>query len=210
MARADGAELRVPLGSIDASANVKSWLEIRGAYLVRQQWDISCGAAALSTILTHDFHANRSELAVAISMLANADPAVVRARGGFSLLDLKRYANAVGFVADGYGGMSLNDLEMAGAPAILPVRIRALDHFIVFRERIAGKVLIGDPAFGNLLLPERQFLDMWKSRIALLIRPAQLNMRYEPLSLDRMQLPIPDLNHVYRVSRGAGELPGVR
>jgi len=205
------ADVRVPTRQGEVSVAVKSWLEIRDDRLVRQQWDISCGAAALSTILVHEFGTNHSELAIAVSILANTDPARVRARGGFSLLDLKRYAEAVGFAAEGYGGMTLADLEQARNPAILPVRIHELDHFIVFHERVAGKVLIGDPAFGNLLITERKFLEMWQSGVALVVYPdAAMSAHYQPLSVDEMQLAVPNLNHVYRVSRGLRMPPVVR
>jgi predicted double-glycine peptidase len=210
-ANASAGELRGPLGHHDVSVRVKSWLEIRDDHLVRQQWDISCGAAALSTILVYEFGADHSELAIALSILANTDPAKVRARGGFSLLDLKRYGDAVGFSAEGYGGLTLDDLADAAVPAILPVRIHGLDHFVVFRERVGDRVLLGDPAFGNLLVPEREFLEMWQSGIGLLVHPGAASAaRHERLSLDRMQLAIPDLNHVYRISRPGGALPAVR
>ena len=208
---AAAAEVRMPLGRQHVSVKVQSWREIRDDHLVRQTWDVSCGAAALSTILSRDFGANHSELAIAVSILANTDPGRVRARGGFSLLDLKRYAEAVGFEAEGYGGMSLADLDEAARPAILPVRIHGLDHFVVFRERLAGKVLIGDPAFGNLLLDEGQFRGIWQSGVALLVHPKESGeRRYERLSLDRMRLSVPNLNDVYRISRAGSTLPPVR
>jgi predicted double-glycine peptidase len=208
---ARAGEVRTALGGQDVSVRVKSWLEIRDDRLVRQQWDLSCGAAALSTILMHHFGADHSELAIAASILANTDPATVRARGGFSLLDLKRFSDAVGFPAEGYGGLTLDDLEAAEVPAILPVRIHGLDHFVVLRERIAGKVVIGDPAFGNLVVADAQFLEMWQSGIALFVHPpAATTAGHEPLSLERLGLPVPDLNHVYRVSRGVGPLPPKR
>ena len=204
-------ELRAPLGRTDVTVPVKSWLEIRDDRLARQQWDVSCGAAALSTVLMHDFGADFSELTVAVSMLANTDPETVRERGGFSLLDLKRFSDAVGFPAEGFGGLTLDDIESEGVPAILPVRIRELDHFIVFRERIGGKVLIGDPAFGNLLVPENQFLRMWQSGIALFVYPGTTgSVGFERLPLDRMQLGIPDLHYLYRVANGPARLPVMR
>lgn len=205
------ATLRMTLGGSPVAVPVRSLLEIRDHRLVRQGWDTSCGAAALSTVLTHEHGAPYSELSIAVSMLANTDPRQVRARGGFSLLDLKRFAEAVGFEAEGYGGLDIDDLAEPGEPAILPVRIRGLDHFVVFRHRAGSRVLVADPAFGNLVIPERQFLRMWRSGIALFVAPANsMRSPRETLPDNLLELAIPDLGYAYRVSRGTGALPSGR
>src|ERR671914_1792831 len=90
---------------------VRSLLEIRRGNVIVQQWDISCGAAALATILTYQYGDQVSEKRIAEAMLRRTDPLRVKHRGGFSLLDLKRYAEMRGFQADGYTGVSLADLE---------------------------------------------------------------------------------------------------
>jgi predicted double-glycine peptidase len=207
-AGAQSASLRLPLAGHDASVSVRSLLEIRDHRLVRQGWDISCGAAALSTILTHTFDTPYSELTIAVSILANTDPAEVRARGGFSLLDLKRFAEAVGFEARGYGGLTLADLGDSRAPAIVPVTIRGLDHFVVFRHRIGDRVLIGDPAFGNLVVSERRFARMWQSGLGMFVAPpGGADQGRGTLPDNLMELAIPDLRYAYRVFRGAGAIP---
>ena len=124
------AQMTLPIetGAQRISRPVMSFLEMRERNLVRQGWDISCGAAALSTVLTYHFGAPYSEATIAVSILRNTDPARVRERGGFSLLDLKRFAEAVGYSADGYANLTLEDLNEANVPAILPVRIQNLDH----------------------------------------------------------------------------------
>lgn len=181
---------------------VRSFLDQRERNLVRQGWDISCGAAALSTILTYDYQQPYSEATIAVSILANTDPATVRQRGGFSLLDLKRFAEAAGFTANGYGQLTLDDLVSFEAPLIVPVRIRGLDHFVVFRGVIAGKVLIGDPAFGNLILPRDRFLEFWTSGIGFIVEPRhEMDRQLAQLSAEAMPLSVPDLNHVYRLSQ---------
>ena len=184
-------------------------LELRDRNLVRQGWDISCGAAALSTVLTYDFGTTYTEGTIAVSILANTDPERVRERGGFSLLDLKRFAEAVGYTAEGYANVSLDDLVDSGLPVILPVTIRGLDHFVVFRGQIAGRVLIGDPAFGNLTLSERRFRQIWTSGIGFFVEPAgDTAGSYRPD--EAVSLTIADLSYVYRLSSRFGAPPAVR
>lgn len=208
------AQTDVPVVSDDQRlrAPVTSFLEMRERNLVRQAWDASCGAAALSTVLTHHFGTPYSEATIAVSILSNTDPQRVRERGGFSLLDLKRFAEAVGYVATGYGQLTVDDLAGHVGPVIVPVVIRGLDHFVVFRGRVAGRVLIGDPAFGNLVLPEAHFRRYWTSGIGFFVEPAgeQTDGRSEPLGSEAMHLTVPDLNYIYRLGSVPARLPGGR
>ena len=77
---------------------------------MRQRWDISCGAAALSTVLTYDYNDPTSETGIVVWILHRVDAARVRDRGGFSLLDLKHFAEARGYRAEGFSGMTMEDL----------------------------------------------------------------------------------------------------
>ena len=150
-------------------ADVTSWYDLRHRQLVRQQWDISCGAAALSTLLTWYFGLPLNEETVARALLQTTRVTRVQARGGFSLLDLKRFVEAIGMRGEGYAEMSLEDLQAMNQPAIIPVSLYGLDHFVVYRGQLAEQVFIGDPAFGNLSLSADQFNAVWNSRIAFFV-----------------------------------------
>jgi predicted double-glycine peptidase len=147
--------------SADTRGPVRSLLEIRQENVIVQQWDVSCGAAALATLLTYHHGAPVSEKAVAQGMLGKTDPLRVKVRGGFSLLDLKRYASARGFQADGYSDMTLADLVKLG-PAIVPVVLDRYPHFVVFRARDGDRVLIADPAYGNRSVEVEVFEKAWQ------------------------------------------------
>lgn len=208
---ASGGEVVISPTGQRLATPVKSFLEMREDKLVRQGWDISCGAAALSTVLTHDFGRPYSEATIAVSILSNTDPERVRSRGGFSLLDLKRFAEAVGFSATGYGGLTPDDLAQSSVPVILAVRIRDFDHFVVYRGRFANRVLIGDPAFGNLTLTDNQLQAVWRNGIGFFVRPdGDEKLDGEPLSPDTMNLAIPDLTYVYRTVLGGDVAPPTR
>ncbi len=196
------------LGNVYVSQNVTSIAELRWKKLTRQGWDISCGAAALSTLLTYHNGRPFSELAITLSILKNSDPDQVRARGGFSLYDLKRFVKAVGLEGLGYGGMTLDDLRDFAVPAILPIRLHDLDHFVVFRQRIGGHIVIGDPAFGNYVIPQERFDRLWKSRIAFYVvtgtekemfEQQRANRQRSPLAPNIMDLTIPNLNYASRL-----------
>ena len=202
------SSIGIHFGNVRFKSNVKSLSEIRWDKLTRQGWDISCGAAALSTLLTYHNKRPFSEMAVTLTILKNSDPSLVRKRGGFSLYDLKRFVAAIGLEGLGYGDMTLKDLDVFSIPAILPIRINNLDHFVVFRKYLGNHVLVGDPAFGNISLPADRFIKMWKSKIAfyvvtsdekkLLTKQDKIKTKSE-LSTQMMQFAIPNPRYVPRV-----------
>ncbi|HEX2919435.1 MAG TPA: C39 family peptidase [Edaphobacter sp.] len=150
---------------------VRSLQEIRGEGVVRQKWDMSCGAAALSTLLTYEFKDNTPETAIVVWILHRVDAVKVRARGGFSLLDLKRFAQARGYNAEGYAGMSLEELASQKTSVIVPIRLKGFDHFIVVHRIVNGRVIIADPGFGNLTMTVDRFQHLWKEGIVFVVHP---------------------------------------
>lgn len=143
-----------------AERAVRSLMEMRQENLIIQQWDNSCGAAALATILTYDKGYPVTEQQVAQGMLRQTDALRVRHRGGFSLLDMQRYAESQGFQSDGYSSMTLEDLAEQ-VPMIVPIRVRGYDHFVIVRRVRQHKVDIADPGFGNYQMPAREFASAW-------------------------------------------------
>jgi predicted double-glycine peptidase len=152
-----------------ARTAVRSLLEIRQEHVVAQRWDTSCGAAALATLLRYQHGLAASEKEVAEAMLRRGDPLKVKVRGGFSLLDLKRYADAVGLEGVGFMKMDLDDL-LGMVPAIVPITTRGYPHFVVIRGRADGKILIADPSFGNRTLDIETFERAWQGNVGFIVR----------------------------------------
>jgi len=159
-------------GAQERLGRVRSLAEIRHQTVVIQQWDASCGAAALATLLTFDLDDPVSERAVASAMLHRTNPIRVRTRGGFSLLDMQVYAESRGYGADGFADMSLMDLaEML--PAVVPVQFHGYDHFVVVRQIHDDLVLFADPAYGKRTMSPTSFDRAWKQKVAFVVtRPA--------------------------------------
>ena len=147
---------------------VKSLQEIRHEGVVLQKWDLSCGSAALSTLLTYDVGDPVGEEEIIATILKRADPVKIRARQGFSLLDLKKFAVSRGHEADGYGKLDMLHLVQL-APAIVPTRIGGNDHFVVFRGVQDGHVLLADPGYGNRSMTVDQFEAVWPKHIAFVV-----------------------------------------
>ena len=146
------------------SKQVVSLIELRQAKVVRQQWDLTCGAAAIATLMTYQLNRPVSEREVTLAMLQRTSPLLVRLRLGFSLLDLKRYAATQGLEATGYGGLGLDDL-VAMAPVIVPIRSHGFRHFVVLRGRSGDRLLLADPAFGNRTMSADTFEAQWANHL---------------------------------------------
>jgi len=138
---------------------VTSWRDIPFRTIVRQQYDYSCGSAAVATLLTHHYGVPTREADVFTAMWAVGDQAKIR-KVGFSLLDMKRYLEGRGFRADGYR-LSLDQLAAARTPAIVLITMGSYRHFVVVKGFRGDQVLLGDPARGLMVVPRAQFEKMW-------------------------------------------------
>lgn len=143
---------------------VKSLLEMRHENVVIQQWDLSCGAAALATLLKYQHGEPVTEKEVALALMKREeyikDPQIIQSREGFSLLDLKRHVDARGYQGSGYGKLQLKDL-VAKAPLIVPIHTHGYNHFVVFRGLYGDRALLADPAWGNRTMRVDEFMEHW-------------------------------------------------
>lgn len=149
------------------SVPVTSFAENKFRHLVRQQYDFSCGSAALATLLTHHYGHPVDEQQVFEAMFALGDQARIR-RAGFSMLDMKNYLASVGFEAGGYR-LGLDRLQQTAVPAVALLSINGYLHFVVVKGVRSDQVLIGDPALGLRTMPRAQFEAGWNG-IFFLIR----------------------------------------
>ncbi len=151
-------------GSAGERGVVKSLLEARQERVVVQNWDLSCGAAALATLLNYQHGDKVREKEVALGLIAQAryveNPLLVRLRHGFSLYDLKRYVDARGYEGIGFGRMELKDL-VEKAPIMVPITSNGYNHFVIFRGQMGNRVLLADPAYGNRTMPAAKFERAW-------------------------------------------------
>lgn len=153
-----GARLAMPAASIK---------EMRFRTTLRQQYDFSCGSAALATLLTHHYGYPVTEQQVFEQMFVHGDQAKIR-KEGFSLLDMQRFLAARGFRADGFR-LPLQELVDAKLPAIVLVADHGYHHFVVVKGAVGERILIGDPAKGTRALSRGEFESIWASKLLFVI-----------------------------------------
>lgn len=165
-ALADRVSIYGPVGEY-YSVPVTSLREARFKTTIRQQYDFSCGSAAVATLLTYQYGQPVSEELVFANMFVNGDQAKIREEG-FSLLDMKRYLASQGFLADGYE-LPLSKLEETKIPAIVLIVENGYHHFVVVKGVRGDRVLIGDPARGTRSISREHFESIWESQLLFVI-----------------------------------------
>jgi uncharacterized protein len=97
----------------------------------------------------------------------NGDQAKIRVEG-FSLLDMKRYLESLGFEADGFEE-PLGKLVTASLPAVVLINQAGYNHFVVVKGVQDGRVLIGDPAGGARAMSQAAFEAAWVNGVLFVI-----------------------------------------
>ncbi|NLN59899.1 MAG: C39 family peptidase [Deltaproteobacteria bacterium] len=151
---------------------VKSMKEMRYEGIVRQRLDISCGTAALATVLKYYYGQDVSEEDVIADILNHGDREQI-AQKGFSMLDLKRYTERMGgFRAEGYR-VSFDSLKKLKLPSIVLLNLRGFNHFVVLRGVRGDRVFISDPIIGRRTINAGEFTDGWNGIVLLVLGKEQ-------------------------------------
>jgi len=154
----DRGQFRVP---------VKSYQELQFGAVTRQQYDFSCGSAALASLLTYHYDTPTEESTVFKTMFENGDRTLIKQQG-FSLLDMKQYLTSRGFLSEGYK-LPLEKIESLGLPVITLVDFDGYHHFVVIKGINEHSVIVGDPSKGTIVIRKNKFVDFYQG-IALLVR----------------------------------------
>lgn len=167
-------------GGARFTKSVVTFKALREREVVLQQWDFTCGAAALATILRFQFRDPVTEREIVETLIPlTGKPIGTVLTDGFSLLDLKRFAQQRGLEARGYAGLGVEELQAFNRPAIVPVHLFDFHHFVVFRGAHADKVFIADPAVGNTTLDRAEFESAWQDGIGFFIVAEGQDVRAE-------------------------------
>ena len=171
--------LGIPPASVDAitfqmpgqtvlNVPVRTLVDLRYKNVIRQAYDISCGAAAMATLLKYYYAEDLTEREAIEAMLALGDRDKIQ-KEGFSLLEMKWFAEKKGYVATGYRIQDVNNLGKLKVPAITVVKTRGYSHFVVIKGVANGQVFIADPAFGNRSRPLEGFDREWNKVVLVVL-----------------------------------------
>lgn len=166
-----GAEL-----ALAAPGRVRSFRARRDEGVVRQQFDHSCGAAALATLLSNtagDTVTEREILLAADRIVAPHERVRLR-REGLSLAEIQQIVRERGHEAIGFR-MPAADLPLLEGPVLVFFHPEGRAHFAVLKGVRDGWVHLADPAAGHRRIPFDRFVASWADAagegVALAIEP---------------------------------------
>lgn len=131
---------------------VQSWKEKRDLNIVKQDFDYSCGAASLATLLNNFYHQNISEKDILDAMQKQEMAA--------SFYDMQTILPQFGFFAKGYA-LSFDELAKIKIPVIVYLHYRKNNHFSVLEGINNNTVLLSDPSLGHISMSKEQFIQSW-------------------------------------------------
>lgn len=161
--------------SFPLSERVRPQSELRYKNVVKQRYDFSCGSAALSTLLIYYLGENITELDAMRGMLRRGERQQIIERQAFSLLDMKKYVNFLGYEGAGFEA-EVSDLKELDRPVIIPIKYGGFEHFVVLKNVAADRAFIADPAQsvgGNNTLTLEYFKELWEPKVLFMVYPGE-------------------------------------
>jgi hypothetical protein len=156
---ARAGEIAVESAGYTFNAPVKTLKELRFRRVVKQEYDFSCGSAAIATLLTYHYGRPTLEDTALQAMFEVGDKEKIR-HEGFSMLDMKTYLESLGYRVEGYK-VSIDKIAEVGIPGIVLIKSNGYLHFVVLKGVRGDQVLVGDSALGTKFMTREKFLDIW-------------------------------------------------
>ena len=147
------------LGTAPVSKQVRTFRDLRFRELMPQQYDFSCGSAALGSVLQYGYGIETDEQEMIRRMMVGVDPRQV-VQNGFSMLDMKRYVDSIGMRGHGFK-IEPDALYRLQMPVIALLDLKGYKHFVVVKGASAGRVFVADPALGHRVMSEADFVAGW-------------------------------------------------
>lgn len=168
------------------SAPTVSWKDIRFQHVIPQKLDYSCGSAALATLLAGYWRDDRfkreEDMVSRIKTLLTQTEIESAVKDGFSFLHLQRVCQALGYHAEAYVDVPSESFKKIDLPVIVRIKRGKDWHFVVANGLPDGRMLILDPALGNLVMSMSKFISMWDGRILEVQHTTMLQPAINPLT----------------------------
>ncbi|HMA67226.1 MAG TPA: C39 family peptidase [Desulfosalsimonadaceae bacterium] len=160
---------------------VTPYEKLRFKHVTKQEFDYSCGSAALATLLNFSLGESLSEKQVIRGMMKHGDKEQIKKLRAFSLLDMKRLCNVLGYDAAGYRAEEKDLKNPEHWPCIAPIEVYGYRHFVVVKGIHDGHVFMADPFRGNVSQTLEHFLSSWYENVIFIVKAAAEKPRHKNL-----------------------------
>jgi predicted double-glycine peptidase len=164
---------RAPIRNPDFTfrSYVCSYKEIKERMIVMQQYDYSCGAAVLATIIKYYWGDDIDELyflEMMPKLKLTEKELKDRIENGLTLTDLRNLANMAGYQAT-MAKVKFEELAQGKVPVVVGITVRKHEHFAVFRGTDGCYAYLADPIRGNIRTPVCDFQEQWQKNAILIV-----------------------------------------
>ncbi len=148
---------------------IRSLKEIQMNEIKKQTLDYSCGAASLALLLKNyfeDIHDEQTILSDIVFRLSKQEMKQCMIKG-FSMLDLKKTAQRLGYIANGVI-LPQKAVTALKGPVIILLKKSENNHFVVLKGAAQGHAFIADPTRGHLRMPLYELFTQWDGEALIL------------------------------------------
>jgi predicted double-glycine peptidase len=152
----------IPAQGVKTYRKVASWRDLNASGIVKQQYDYSCGSGSLATLLNMQYGEKVTEAQIIEMLLKDKSKEEIRVieESGYSLLDLKKVAEAKGYSVTMLK-LRLEDLYKLTGPVLIYFEPDGEKHFAVLKRVRGEKAYLADPAQGNIRISLYRFKEEW-------------------------------------------------
>ncbi|MGU7779450.1 C39 family peptidase [Burkholderia sp. PU8-34] len=148
---------------VPLTKHLQSMRDLRYRDIVNQQFDFSCGSAALATLLKYGYDIDIPETEMIRRMMAFSTPDVV-VKNGFSMLDMKKFVETLGLRGRGFR-VGIDALYHLQIPVLVLMNLDGYEHFVIVKHAENGRIFLADPALGNRIVLEQDFARTWNGLV---------------------------------------------
>lgn len=141
---------------------VQSWDELNKKNIVMQQFDYSCGAASLATVMRYYFDDDVTEKSLMddINSIFSDKEMKVIEETGLSFLELEKIAQHKHYQTASVR-LAVSALKKLEGPVLIFVEPNGYKHFAILRGVVEDRVFLADPSRGNIRMSIHEFLEEW-------------------------------------------------
>ncbi|OCR98892.1 peptidase C39 [Campylobacter fetus subsp. testudinum] len=161
--------------TLNAEFIVKSYQEIRNKNVVRQNYEESCGASSIATLVNLLDNKKLTELDVLKQFTLDENNTLIINTDMVSFAELKTVVDKLGYTSNGYQ-IDRTLFNKIRIPILVKIESDPrYPHFVIAINYDGNFIKILDPSYGEYLSSKKEFYSVWdrydKGGYALIIAP---------------------------------------
>lgn len=136
----------------ESLSSIETWSDRRFKGITRQEYDYSCGAASLATLVNNLYHLSYSE--EDILNFADTEGAAL------TMSDMKTIAESLGYIGFGAKLKTLEKMDFMFIVHLKPY-LGDYEHYSVVESVGDNTITLADSAWGRKVFPISKFMEMW-------------------------------------------------